>query len=459
MPRSAPLLAGLLLLGCGGKPLDPPAPSPEQIAEADPDLVQAIARALEDARAAPRSPAVFFELAMVYQANDLLELAVVAYEQGLAQGEDARPWYHLARARLDLGDPVGALHALERSVALQPDYAPSHTRRGEILYEFGRADEAAASFRRALELEPEEVPAMLGLARADLQRGDAREAAQRIETLLERHPHERFANGLLARARRELGLNELAHGAERRETRARAATRVDPWAAEVEMRAQGVFVQLDRAGRALQSGNTPAALEILEPLHARRPDSFQVLDLLAQALILAGDPARARTLLAEAQVAETDAFRRELGLGRACLGLSDAARAREHLERAVELHPASEEAHVALGEAALALGAFDDAERSLRRALELGEQSVREWVLLARAALGAGRPAQASATLGEALAQYPQSATLLAYLAESLLAEGRPQEAREALARATERDPANELLPRLRARLAEEGAE
>jgi TPR repeat protein len=60
---------------------------------------------------------------------------------------DTRGWI---RFRLDR--PEEALHDLEQAVALDPEYAASHDRLGDVYAALGRHDEAKAHWQRALEL-------------------------------------------------------------------------------------------------------------------------------------------------------------------------------------------------------------------------------------------------------------------------------------------------------------------
>lgn len=52
---------------------------------------------------------------------------------------------------------------LARAIELNPDYAPAHQWRGELLMAFSRPEDAAKAFRRALEIDPLSIPSNLGL--------------------------------------------------------------------------------------------------------------------------------------------------------------------------------------------------------------------------------------------------------------------------------------------------------
>lgn len=82
----------------------------------------------------------------------------------------------LGAARFEAGDPIGAVSAFRRAVALQPQDARSWTRLGESLV---RANDGAiggdaeAAFREALKLDPNQGGARYFLGEAALARGDA----------------------------------------------------------------------------------------------------------------------------------------------------------------------------------------------------------------------------------------------------------------------------------------------
>lgn len=76
------------------------------------------------------------------------------------------------------GNPLLALKALDRSIALDPSRPAFHGNRGEILRRWGLPEEAIESCRRALELEPRAADALNTQGLALMQLGRAPEAVR-----------------------------------------------------------------------------------------------------------------------------------------------------------------------------------------------------------------------------------------------------------------------------------------
>lgn len=82
----------------------------------------------------------------------------------------------LGAARFEAGDPIGAVSAFRRAVALQPDDAQSWARLGESLVRAngGAVDtDAEAAFREALRRDPDQLGARYFLGEAALSRREA----------------------------------------------------------------------------------------------------------------------------------------------------------------------------------------------------------------------------------------------------------------------------------------------
>src|SRR5262245_48399104 len=134
----------------------------------------------------------WLELAMVYDANSLDQLAARAYEACLrlppekAGASPAALHFHRARTMDDQGRTEDAVRAYDAAVALADDYAPARWRRGQLLLDLDRVAEARADFERALVLEPDCVPAHLGLARALLLQDQPEAARATLRSVLDR---------------------------------------------------------------------------------------------------------------------------------------------------------------------------------------------------------------------------------------------------------------------------------
>ncbi len=397
------LVAGALVLtllsACERAPAALALPRPENLVDA------LILARVEDALAACErgETAARLELAKVYDANDLDELALRVYDLVLAGdaaalGEpEARVRYHRARVLAELGRVEEALAGFDSALELARDYAPLHARRGELLFELGRTAEARAAFARALELEPAGLSARLGLAKLQLFEGQPAAAREALEALAREFPRERSLPGLLARAWRALGDEARARAvlADAPEGRGPATAPDDPWTAEVLTRATGVEHAVLSAGAAMGVGDFEGALAILEPLYLDASDDFALIEALARARNAARRHARALELVEHGRALHPDRFQLELQAAIATFGLSRLDEARVFAERARALNPGRAATHALLGEVLFRQGEFAAAEESLLAALERGERNPRVEELLgevrARRAEAAGR--------------------------------------------------------------------
>src|SRR5262245_50207936 len=170
MPPRSLLWSWLVVAACGSRASDGWPPVIE-LAGRDPELVEAVGEARAAVSAAPRDRDANRALAQVLDANELDALAEEVWLRVTElDANDARAWYHLARVRERRGESAPALEALERALALAPDYAPAHARAGRLLLESGLLDEAESALGRALALDPGLPSVAMGLARLELLR-------------------------------------------------------------------------------------------------------------------------------------------------------------------------------------------------------------------------------------------------------------------------------------------------
>lgn len=449
----------LLLAGCPGTTAEPGPPRLADRAGVDPFKLDAIDAAYG---AAERGEAgAWLELGKVYDANGLGELADEVYRHCLAEaGADTRArtriLYLIALNLEGLGRAEEALAGFEELATLEPDYAPTHWHRGDLLLEFGRLEEARAAYERALAIEPQSVQAILGRARVLQLEEDWAGALAQLEPLAERVPDERFVHGLLARAYRALGDTERAALALKRDAKSERISMGDPRAAEVRARGVGVLAGVRRANDAMLEGRHREALEILAPLHARLPEDLAVLQMVAKAHLAARQFDEALAVLEPARALHPDQFKLELFLGLALDGKRQTQQALPHLLRACELNPGYGPAHSAAGEALAKLRRFAEAEAALLRALETGEEDQRTRVLLGTVQLEQDAVARALTTARAATRDFPRGAAAWSLRAEAEAKSGLRAEAEESLAEAERLNPDFERLPAVRALLARE---
>jgi tetratricopeptide (TPR) repeat protein len=453
------VLIAVLLAACNQAPAAFVAPRLADRAGVDPfklDVIDAAMAALERGEAG-----ALLELGKVYDANGLAEFADTIYRQCLTEaGDDAR-----ARTRLlylialnieGLGRAEEALATYGEVLALEQDYAPTHWRRGDLLFEFGRLNEAREAYDRALAIEPHSIQAHLGRARVLLLEEDWRGAIAELEPLVERVPDERYVHGLLARAWRALGDTERAAAELKRDQKSERISMGDPRSGEVRQRAVGVLAGVRKANDAMLDGRNREALEILAPLYARLPEDLAVLQMVAKAHLAAQQYDEAMAVIEPAQKLHPDQFKLELFLGLALDGKKQPQRALPHLLRACELSPGYGPAHSAAGETLTKLRRFAEAEAALVQAVEMGEEDLRTRLLLGQVQLEQSAFERARATASAATLAFPRGAAAWSFRAEAEARAGLREVAATSLAEATRLNPEYERLPIVRALLESE---
>ena len=114
--------------------------------------------------------------------------AVRALERAVALRPDfGEAWSDLGAARKAMLDDAGALSAFERAVAFNPHDAVAQTRLGEQLLTAGKSHDAVPHFEEAVRLAPTDQSALNGLQRAlrdDGRTAEAGEIKKKLEQLL-----------------------------------------------------------------------------------------------------------------------------------------------------------------------------------------------------------------------------------------------------------------------------------
>jgi tetratricopeptide (TPR) repeat protein len=84
----------------------------------------------------------------------------------------AEDHYKRGQARLDAGDPEGAIAAFDEAIRLDPTHAPAYNERGVTHYRKGDYDGAVADFSEAIRLAPRDPAAYRGRAAACFDSGE-----------------------------------------------------------------------------------------------------------------------------------------------------------------------------------------------------------------------------------------------------------------------------------------------
>lgn len=360
------LAAGLAACGAGAG--EPPAPPrPESFEGYDPEVVGRIRAALAKVEAAPGAASAWNELGCVYASDRLKNLALECFR--VAAGLEPRQpkWpYREAITLAQIGSIEDAIAAMQRSLALEPGYAPSHARLGS--YQLARGDLAAAeeAFGAATKLDSSYPGGWVGLARVALQRDQNAEAATILKRLLATDPDDRTFRQLLALA--EPGAAGATEGAPLAEEDVPVWN--DPWELEARtFRRNPVMLQV---GRLLEAGKAAEALELLEAERARGADPVETALSFATAYQRLGrvpELERELALLLEREPENTNALLMKVQL---LEDQGEVKAALELLDQVTRLQPSYGGVFAANGRMLARHRYYEDAVKSFRRARELG---------------------------------------------------------------------------------------
>jgi tetratricopeptide (TPR) repeat protein len=423
------LSAGLAVSGFAQEPpssregLEPvPAPGAEtdRLAEAEREqllkqheVVEAMLRAGGEVSDRELANA-FGRLGQLYYAYDLLQPARTAFSNAVALDPDQFGWhYYLASMHTAEGELDEALDELDRVLELRPGDLPSLIRRGRVLLDLGRTEEAEKAFEAALELDPDSAAAHHGLGEVRYEQERLDEAIERFERALELQPEANALHyklglayrkaGDMDRAREHLSLN-----------RSGEVLFPDPLIAVLDRFLHGSRPHVKAGNRAMEEGDLELAAE-----HYREAVKADPKDALAQY---------------------------NLGFVLARLGRRDEAERR--FRQAIELDPDYRNAHFNLASTLAEQGRWDEAAEHYRRSYEIDSEDRLAHVEWARALVALGRTGEAERELRSVLEEIRSYERPLAAEAHVMVAglveeQGRSAEATEHYRRALELDPSS----------------
>lgn len=132
-----------------------------------------------------------------------------------AHSADPRSPYPLqleAEILLKLHRPQEALAAVDRSIAIAPDYRPAYLLGGNIMSSQGKSKEAAEYLRHAVRLEPGKEDAVLLLVTSLMQRFEYEESVAVLKGLIKQNPSSSVGNYYLGKVYSQMKLYKDASG-------------------------------------------------------------------------------------------------------------------------------------------------------------------------------------------------------------------------------------------------------
>jgi tetratricopeptide (TPR) repeat protein len=307
-------------------------------------------------RAAPRDPAVAYELGRVLAAQGQTEAAKVQFERAIEYDPDPVQ-AHLALANFYL-DRANAL-AEQNATNAQSGAVGAQQLRDDVNAYATTVAAADEQYRAALAAGASNPKDLELIGTRLYESGEYDGAATAYERLIKIAPNDANAQHGLARAYTQLGRLDAAQNAERK-----ALT--------------------------LNNGNFPEALAGLGDIALARERSDEAIQQYN--LALQQDPNLAAAYI---------------GLGRVSAAAGNWAVAAGHFQRAIDHDATSADAYRWLGEALLEQRDYSGAAEAYRQAIAIRRDYAEAYYGLARAQLGMSQPTEAAANLAAALAIRP----------------------------------------------------
>ncbi|MCE4557539.1 XrtA/PEP-CTERM system TPR-repeat protein PrsT [Pelomonas cellulosilytica] len=238
---------------------------------------------------------------------------------------------------------------------------------GRVQLEKRDVPAARRAFEAALKSTPGYYPAASALAALDLQDGDADKARRRLEGVLEVSPNNVDARMALfsIRARQGASRDDLAD-------MLRAATKLHPSA--VQPRAALINLELGRQ-------QPKAAVTVAQEALAALPGDPELLDLLGQAQLAAGNIAEAQSAFSKFGTAQPQSARPLLRLAQVEMVAKRPEQAVVNVKKALLLEPDNPEVIKLLTVAQLAAGRSRDAMQAARALQGKPSTAALGWVL------------------------------------------------------------------------------
>ncbi len=166
-----------------------------------------------DARKHPNSAAAIGKVGMIYHSNQFYEQAESAYAIAVRMAPGDYRWpYYQALVSEESGREKEVFDLLQKTVRLQPDFAPALQKLADIYYKQERLDEAARYYERSAAAAGRDssLQPVFGLGRVAARRKDWTKVVEYIEPLSREYPHVRPPHQLLLDAYEALGRPDKA---------------------------------------------------------------------------------------------------------------------------------------------------------------------------------------------------------------------------------------------------------
>lgn len=315
----------------------------------------------------------------------------------IAAAAEAAALINEGKARLDRGDPAGALEAFEAALSKDPSNVKAQYFASNAYKQLNQPRKALAHLARSVELSPTNHFLRLLLAEAYEEQGHLGSAADGYELVI------RLARGTPEGKKAEQALSRIAD------------TVGEVPEGQLFVRTSAAEALVAQGKALVASNDQQAAVRVFEAALLEAPQDAEVLYYL----------------------------------GNLYLRLNQTQRGLEHLERSVRLTPSNAQLRLILARTYERSGFPDKAREHYARLIETapgtreaGEAAMRMDFLAAAADAREGRQEQAAQTLSRLLEENPQDQELLADIASLYVGLKRPEDALKLAEQAVAREPA-----------------
>lgn len=373
-------------------------PDPPEMHTTEP----AVARVLIDAmyEAARKHDAASYGLAGRVLESIQCDRAAEAYFLRATEraSGDFRWKYYLGCLAQDAGRDKEALQWFKDAVGIEPEYATTYARMGQIHLNSSNIEEARDAFERYVGLRPDDWLGHVGLARVALAENNAAVASEHIRRAEQRRADDFQVQYYLGKTLAAMGRFERANEHFERAGRLPKGswfrTR-DPLLLESDRLTNSTEALVAEFGRSRESGDWPALTALAEEIVGRRPDDVTMIGNLISLYRKQGRLDKADELLADA----------------------------------IAVQPDSSRLFVLRAEVLFSHKQLDAAVASANEALATNSRILGAYNVIGRARYLQERFGEAEAAMREAVARDPVNAGKLLVLGEVLLARDKRDEA------------------------------
>ncbi|HEY7314225.1 MAG TPA: tetratricopeptide repeat protein [Gemmataceae bacterium] len=351
--------------------MPPPEPPEPDLAEVDPEVVEAIAAARQAVRRRPNDGGVWGRLGMVLLAHDFHPEAQRCFAEAERLDPTEVRWPYLRGLSLLLTEPDAGLRCLQRvAESSGKDPPPPRLRLAETLLTQGRLDDAEHHLEQTRKAEPDNPRLQLNLGRLALLRGQWQSALELLEPCTNDIHARRLAHTLRAEAWTHLHEPDKARAEQRQATEApEDQLWPDPFVEDVVQLQCGLAVRLRQVGDLLAQRRYPQAVQLLDETVQRYPQSTTAWLHLGDTWRQLGRPDRAEPAFREAVRIDPDSPDAWFRLGY-IQALDRPGEAADSFRRAIRLKPDHALAHFNLANLLKQLddpaGAADEFRAALR---------------------------------------------------------------------------------------------